>query len=66
MSPKNHKTRCRQAKLFAEEMTDNAWFLFIPMDSNEVDEAEGILILCGIKYNKQKGLSNLLNKMKVN
>jgi hypothetical protein len=64
MSPKNHRTRCSQAIKFAEEMTDNAWFLFIPLNESEVDEAEDKLILCGNLYNKRNGLQALMNKMK--
>ena len=64
MSPKNHRTRCRQAKEFAEEMTDNAWFLFIPLDEAKVDKAEDRLILSGNQYNRQNGLKALMNKLK--
>ena len=65
LSLKYHKSRCRHAKAFGEQMTDNAWFLFIPLNVEVINNLEHELIEIGDIYNSSKGYQSLLNRVKI-
>lgn len=65
LSLKYHKSRCRQAKAFGEQMTDNAWFLFMPLKIEDISDLEHELIEIGDTYNSNKDYQSLLNRVKI-
>lgn len=65
LSLKYHKSRCRQAKAFGEQMTDKAWFLLIPVAVGDISDLESQLIEIGNTYNSSKGYELLLNRVKL-
>jgi predicted esterase YcpF (UPF0227 family) len=65
LSLKYHKSRCRQAKAFGEQMTDNAWFLFMPLNVEDIHDLEHELIEKGDVYNSNMGYQSLLNRVKI-